>query len=396
MFRQYLAILFIILFQTVAVFGQKTVTRIEYENVIDELNCTMAKFYIEQNQGVYELQAYNDSIAQFGCSFEHLMIFIKERQPQMATNGYLAAHINSLKSEFDLQITNGALFNKTVDVFKEDILIDYDSREDYQLVKTNLIADLKNKLRVDEVADNKGQLQEMETSIWTNFQDLQGWKIVLIIFIILFLLVLIGFARWGLKYTQTGKGDKSTFLIRNPQQNIPSNTTSNVDTTSTINSKFEEAKKRPAPKPKTVVEKSIAEKVEVILAEEQMEKKEEVLDNEPEVFYMPYPKVDGSFYESARHEIFQYGKSTFRFEIKVVEYNLATFEIISNEDVITDIFVNPEIINPVCDIEGKQKDIKSTLKSGVSKIITVIPGTVQLRNSHWRLKQKAVIRFEYE
>jgi hypothetical protein len=169
------------------------------------------------------------------------------------------------------------------------------------------------------------------------------------------------------------------------------NANTNIDTASV------ETDESSIPQPREVIEQTIDVPTEVpIPPKTGIYEEPETQENEPEVFYMPYPKVDGSFYESARHEHFEYGKSTFRFEIKVVEYNLATFDIISNEDVITDIFVNPEIINPVCEIQGKNKNIQSTLKSGVSKIITVIPGTVQLRNSHWRLKQKAVIRFEYE
>jgi hypothetical protein len=402
MFRQYLTILFILLFQTVAVFGQKTLSRIDYEKAIDNLNCSLAKFYIEENQGVYELQAYNDSVAQFGCSYEHLMVFIKQKQPQMETNGYLAAYINSLKGEYELQATNSALFNRTVEIFKEEVLINYDSRADYQELKENLIQELKEALRIDEIADDEGQLQESETNSWTSFQDLTALKIILIIFGILLLLLLLGIGRWALKYVQTGKEDKSSYLpIRN--QNLPPSNTTVTTTTTTntttetpkdLNTKYAEPKQPTTPKPKTVVEKiqeAPTPPEPEINAAAEIEEADQL-----ESFYMPYPKIDGSFYESARHEVFEYGKSTFRFEIKVVEYNLATFEIISNEDVITDIFVNPEIINPVCEIQGKNKNINSTLKSGVSKIVTVRPGTVQLRNSHWRLKQKATIRFEYE
>ena len=407
MFRQYLTILFILLFQTVAVFGQKTLSRIDYEKAIDNLNCSLAKFYIEEKQGVYVLQEYNDSVAPFGCRYEPLMVFIKQKQPQMETNGYLAAYINELKKEYDLQSSNSALFNRTVEVFKEEVLIEFDSRADYQELKANLIQELKQNLKIDEIANDEGVLQEPETNSWTSFQDFTVLKIILIIFGILLLLLLLGLGRWVLKYVQTGKEAKNGYLpSRNHNQNLPSNTNTNTTVTTTtttntttetpkdLNTKYAESNQSTTSKPKTVVEKTqetpTPPEPEINAAAEIEE------EEQPESFYMPYPKIDGSFYESARHEVFVYGKSTFRFEIKVVEYNLATFEIISNEDVITDIFVNPEIINPVCEIQGKNKNINSTLKSGVSKIVTVTPGTVQLRNSHWRLKQKAVIRFEYE
>jgi len=400
MFRRYLTIL-IILFQIIPVFGQKTVSRINYEQAIDKLNCAIAKFYIEDNQGVYELKAYNNSIAEFGCSFEHLMVFIKERQPQMENNGYLAAYIDGLKGEYDLQITNSGLYNKTIELFGEELLIQYDSEENYQELKINLLNNLKRELKVEEIANNEGIL--IETDNWTILQSITPLKIILILFGVVLLLLLVGLARWVLKYVETGKEDKSAYLpIKNPIQNIPSNTdTTVVNTTMNANTNIDtasvETDESSIPQPRKVIEQTIDVPTEVpIPPKTGIYEEPETQENEPEVFYMPYPKVDGSFYESARHEHFEYGKSTFRFEIKVVEYNLATFDIISNEDVITDIFVNPEIINPVCEIQGKNKNIQSTLKSGVSKIITVIPGTVQLRNSHWRLKQKAVIRFEYE
>lgn len=384
MFRQYLTILFFVLINVTTVFGQKTVILTDFEKIIDNLNCSVAKFYIERNQGVYELAAYNDSLAIFSCNFEHLMVFIKERQPQMEINGYLAEYINSLKQEYDSLPSNSALFNRTVELFEEDVLKQYDSEEDYAEFKINTIENLKVELRVDEFGESEMQEVE-ETATWSGFRNMAGWQILLLIAGILFILILIGLARWGRKY-----GDNSLLPIRTlsnqPAIIIPNAITTNTVTTNTVTTNSS------APEPEDVVIPT----PEVEIPSENIAIEEENVEEKPAVFYMPYPKIDGSFYQSARHELFEYGRSTFKFEIKVVEYNLATFEIVSNEDVITDIFINPEIINPVCEIEGKQKNIDSTLKSGVTKIITVVPGTVQLKNSHWRLKQKAVIRFEYE
>ncbi|NJN76985.1 MAG: hypothetical protein HC803_00545 [Saprospiraceae bacterium] len=135
MFRQYLTILIIILFNTITVFAQKTVTRLEYEKAVDNLNCEVAKYYIERNQGTYELEAYNDSIARFGCNFEHLMVFLKERHLQMEQNAYLAEYIEQLKKEYDLLVMNTSLYDRMVDVFKEDALKVYEPREDYQAFK---------------------------------------------------------------------------------------------------------------------------------------------------------------------------------------------------------------------------------------------------------------------
>jgi hypothetical protein len=386
MFRQYLIILFCLLLHTATAYGQKTVLKTDFEKIIDNLNCSVAKFYIERNQGEYQLAAYKDSLAIFTCNFEHLMVFIKERQPQMEINGYLAEYINSLKQSYDSLPTNSGLFNRTVELFKEDVLEQYESEEDYQEFKINTIEYLKVELRIDEIGES--EMEEFEEDSTWSLSNMAAWQIVLLIGVIVFLLIVIAFFRWGKKY-----GDSSLLPIRNlpakPKMPLPNRTITTPDT------EAETPEDTPEPKPKSVI--TPKPKVEIPAENEQIEAQpEEETEGKPVIFYMPYPKIDGSFYQSARQNVFVAGLSIFKFEIKVVEYNLATFEILSSEDIITDIFINPEIINPVCKIEGTQKKIESTLKSGVTKIITVTPGTVQLKNSHWRLKQKAVIRFEYE
>ncbi|MFT5833001.1 MAG: hypothetical protein ACI97N_000627, partial [Cognaticolwellia sp.] len=150
MFRRYSTILILLFVSTVSVFGQKTIKQLDYEKIIDNFNCEVAKYYIGANQDKDELDAYKDSITQFGCNFQHLMVFIKERQPKMKQNGYLATNINGLKKEYNLQASNGALYNKMVDIFKDSLLTQYDGKEDYQEFKKNYLRNLKEELRVHE------------------------------------------------------------------------------------------------------------------------------------------------------------------------------------------------------------------------------------------------------
>ncbi|MFT6147325.1 MAG: hypothetical protein ACJAUH_000002 [Saprospiraceae bacterium] len=388
MFRRYSTILILLFVSTVSVFGQKTIKQLDYEKIIDNFNCEVAKYYIGANQDKDELDAYKDSITQFGCNFQHLMVFIKERQPKMKQNGYLATNINGLKKEYNLQASNGALYNKMVDIFKDSLLTQYDGKEDYQEFKKNYLRNLKEELRVHEIAKvggDEGELEESRSfdSYLENFETGKFLFILGLIILIFFFIIL---GRWLWKYASTGKDDQTTFNLKPVE--------SSYSPTPKVSIPKPVVPKSPVPEPRsvtpTIVDEPILPGAEILV--EVPDEPEE----DPNIFYMPYPKIDGSFYESSRHPYFEYGRSTFLFEIKVIEYNLATFEIISNEDVITDIFVNPEIIDPVCEVQGQTKNTESAIKSGVTKIITITPGMVQLSNAHWRLKQKAVIRFEFE
>ena len=73
-------------------FAEKTVSRATYETEVDKLNCELAKYYMKKNQGLDTLRNYQYSLAITGCNFEHLMVFIKERQPEMKLNGELAVY----------------------------------------------------------------------------------------------------------------------------------------------------------------------------------------------------------------------------------------------------------------------------------------------------------------
>lgn len=386
-------LLFILIFiNTATLYGQKTIERVEYEAAIDYFNCEMAKFYIERNQGKYEYEAYLDSLAEFGCNFEHLMVFIKERQPQMVINGYLAESIESMKAEFDIQLTNGALYSKLMLVFEEDVLKEHDSEEDYNKRKDILTEELKEKLRthemvVNEVVETK---EQNDSSFW---EQISGGGIALMIFVIFLIGILAGLIRWAWKYFNTGQKNRiKPVVTKNPEELIP------VQKNTVVTPQIEA----------TVPDEDTAEVARMASEERRAKQKEmeseeyveEVVVPPPvidkTVFFMPYPSVDGSFYEFARRDLFEFKYSAFKFEIKNKEYGLAVFEVISNKDVITDIFMDYErTIKPVCEIEGNPKKLSQVIKPGIVKIITVKPGSVQKRDQHWRLKQKAIIRFEY-
>ena len=73
---------------------------------------------------------------------------------------------------------------------------------------------------------------------------------------------------------------------------------------------------------------------------------------------------------------------------------------ISNQDVITDALMNFEkTLNAVCEVigsgTGHDENHEIMIKPGLKRIVTIEPGTVQLKTQHWRLKQKAKIKLEY-
>lgn len=383
MLRYLLVILLFI--STTSVFAQKTVSQEEYEATVDYFNCSIAKFYIEQNQGQYKLEEYLESLSEYGCNFEHLMVFIKDHQPQMEANGYLANYIESMKLEYDEQNANGALYNKLTDVFGQELLVELDGNTDYSQLKETLKEELKEKLRVGEEGDIGNVVEnttQTETSPFSSFLSNGGW--ILLVFLVILLIILIIFGRWAIKYFNTGSKKSETSQMEQR-----------------ADEKRKEMEENPAPRsvPATVVPVPEPSKI----APEPMEE-EEVIEEEPvvivedeNVFYMPYPSIDGSFYEFVRHKDYEVKRSAFRFEIKNEEYGLATFEVVSDSNVITDIFMDYErTIRAVCEIEGKPKKIDMVIKPGIVRIVTVKHGSVQKSNKHWRLKQKAIIRFEYE
>ncbi len=382
MFR-YVCIIFLFVLNGTAS-ANITVSREEYERVVDHLNCELAKFYIERNQGIYQLDAYKEmTTAVGGCSFEHLMVFIKERQPQMDNNGYLAAYIESFKPQFDSLASNAALYNKLMDIFDQDLLMDYEVDGDFGLLKTDLKALLEEDLRIHEMGTNDGEIETIEPST-PFFEQLTGWKIALILFGVFLIVFLIALVRWARKYFNTGKNQ---VIISEMEKKAAEKRNLIIANNTVIVPDIIE------PEPK-VIEPIIEPEKEEIMEESTATSAEQPSDK---VFYMPYPSVDGSFYQFARHDLYQFGTSAFRFEIKIVEYNLATFELLSDTDIITDIFMDYEkTIKSVCDIEGNPKDLNKVIKAGITKIVTVEQGTVQRSSQHWRLKQKAIIRFEYE
>ncbi|NJN76986.1 MAG: hypothetical protein HC803_00550 [Saprospiraceae bacterium] len=238
-------------------------------------------------------------------------------------------------------------------------------------------------MRTDEVAENKEQLQNT-SNFWSYFENLEKSNVLLIFLLIFLFLIILAIFRWGIKYTRTGKNENTFPTSYKPKPSSP------------VNPAITDAAKSAVKTLPTEATKSITqEQPEQELESPSVHEEIEVFDEN--IFYMPYPKIDGSFYENNRLAAFVYGKSTFKFEIKIAEYSLATFSPISNDDVITDIFMDYEkTIKSVCEIEGNPTDLKKVIKPGMTKIVTVVPGMAQRSNQHWRLKQKAIIRFEYE
>lgn len=382
---------------TVNVFAQKTIDRETYENAVDHLNCELAKFYmLKQQEEQYLHDEYLEYASSHPCSYENLMVFIQGKQPQLEINGYLATYIESFKDEFDEQITNGALYNKLVEVFRSDSLAVrgitlFEGDEEYNALKFELKENyLKDKLRIHELktVDGIKDTKEKTFNFW-EWLKRNSLLLVLSLFVLFFGVTIL---RWARKYANTGKDKLSKKdLAANRVKQLPANVS-----TQTINEKLK-PKSPSSPKPKVVEKKELEKQVEAIIKEapkEQIAKEEEP---EEFVFYMPYPSIDGSFYDLERKDLEISGQSTFKFKLINEKYELATFEILSNDKIITDIFMDYErTIKSACEIEGKPKKISKIIRPGITKIITVEPGTAQKTAQHWRLKKKAIIRFEYE
>lgn len=399
MYRFYVILLFLIIV-TNNVFAQKTIDRETYESAVDHLNCELAKFYMledPENGSQYVYQAYLDSLAVFPCSFEHLMVFIKERQPQLEANGDLAVYIEEFKEEFEELPTNSALYNRLMDIFKSDLLIEFKGQDKFEVLKLELKNYLEDALRKHELIDNNIiiKTENQSSTLW----DWVKSNIWLLVFGIIFFFFSFTVIRWAMKYFNTGRNNKLTkkslATDTQNQSKIPAKT-------QTINQihQSKAAKITPkAPISKSIVleKKELEKQVEAIIQEvPQMEDTEEEAPEEA-AFYMPYPSIDGSFYELQNSETEVIGQSTFKFKLVNEKYALATFEILSNDKIITDIFMDYErTIKSACDIEGNPKELQKVIRPGIVKIVTIAPGTAQKTGQHWRLKKKAVIRFEYE
>lgn len=387
MYRSYLIILFLII-TTANAFAQKTVDRATYESAVDHLNCELAKFYMFEEEGKYVHDEYLKYSTTSPCNYENLMVFIQARQPQLVDNGYLATYIESFKKEFDEQITNGSLYNNLMKIFKQELLVVYEGNEDYEDLKFTLQEDyLKEKLKIHELATNNG-IKDTKEKSFDFWQWLKG-NILLIIFLCFFLFFAVTILRWARKYVNTGKDKLSTkdLAANRPQAKIPANT-------QTINDKLRP--KSPRPKVATIEKTGLEKEAEAIIKEAPQSKD---IEQEPEefVFYMPYPSIDGSFYQLENSEIEVIGQSAFKFKLINEKYALAQFELLSNDKIITDIFMDYErTIKSVCEIESNPKNLEKVIRPGITKIVIVEHGTAQKTVQHWRMKKKAIIRFEYE
>lgn len=389
MYRFYFIILLIM--TAVNVFAQKTIDRATYENAVDHLNCELGKFYMLKEQGKYVQDEYLTYASTHACSYENLMVFIQGKQPQLENNGYLATYIESFKEEFDEQITNGALYNNLTEIFKQELLIDYEGDEDFENLKFALKEDyLKEKLRIHELRTVDG-VKDTKEEVFDFWEWIRGLNLFLILFGILFFVFAYKIFKWAGKYFNTGKEEvsKKDISEHRVKPQIPANTS-----TQTLNDKLNP--KSAKPKAAVVKKTGLEKQVEAVIKEAPNEKVEEA-EPEESIFYMPYPSIDGSFYDLEHSEVEINGQSSFRFKLINEKYFLATFEVLSNDKIITDIFMDYErTIKSVCDIEGSPKHLHKVIRPGIKNIITVEPGTVQKTAQHWRLKKKALIRFEYE
>ncbi len=389
-------------------FAEKTVSRATYETEVDKLNCELAKYYMKKNQGLDTLRNYQYSLAITGCNFEHLMVFIKERQPEMKLNGELAVYIESLKENYEGAVNNNVLYQKVTDIFEQPILNVYSNDDDFVNLEISLKDGLKENLKIKEIGNIVNQEVAEQKGFFESFRGFGWQEATLSLITILIIFIFVSLISWFYKYSTTGKATTSTVnrsQAEPPTSPIPIPPTPLITTGGmTINDSHT------TPEPKVVLTPPLQnDDVPIVVAnvpiidppiDDMVDDVED--DNIPneDIFYMPYPTIDGSFYEYGKHETYEEGRSTFKFEIKLKEYNLATFEVISNQDVITDALMNFEkTLNAVCEVIGEgtkhDENHEIIIKPGLKKIVVIEPGTAQLRTQHWRLKQKAKIRLEY-
>ena len=398
-------------------FAQKTIDRTTYESVVDQLNCELSKFYMLEEQGKYVQDEYLEYAATHPCSYENLMVFIQGKQPQLENNGYLTAYINEMKDEYDKQPSNSALYNKLVEVFEQELFVKYEANEDFDNLKFQLKENyLKERLRVNEILTDEGITNTDEEGF-----DLWGWlkkRNLLVAFVSMLILIIVyKMFRWTSKYFNTGDGTMTHYGKNKPSSNVAvqNETPEIAESTQTLNEKLGQAAiaSRGIPPQEIPAENQADEVTEPQPLEEDVAARgiENLTDEETEifeedfssllsdevVFYMPYPSIDGSFYDSESTEEESPEESRFKFKLVNEKYALAIFEVLSSDKIITDIFMDYEgTIKAVCDIEGDFEDLKDVLKPGLVEIVTVKPGIVRKSSRHWRLKEKAMIRFKYE
>ena len=241
MYRFY-SILFLLTIST-NVFAQKTIDRGTYESVVDHLNCELSKFYMLEEQGKYVQDEYLEYATTHPCNYENLMVFIQGKQPQLENNGYLTTYINEMKEEYDKQASNSALYNKLVEVFEQELLVNYETNEGFENLKFELKENyLKDKLRVNEILTDDGitDTNEEGINVWSWFKN----RNALIIFISIFVLfVAFKMFRWVAKYFNTGDGkmmhygqNQSSFTV-----NVQDETPETPKSTQTLNEKLGQA-----------------------------------------------------------------------------------------------------------------------------------------------------------
>jgi hypothetical protein len=366
--------------------GQGKVSRTDFERTVDYMNCELAKFFMEQQQAQYELDNYKNIEAQYGRSYEQLMVFIKSKQPQMLENGELAAQIETYKAQYDAYTTNDELYNALTEVFKEPLLDAYTLDDGFGILKEKLKATLLTDLKVNEIEETP-MLPAGER--WYDFRQWEGQQMALLAAGLIAFLVLLKAILWFRKYTQSSEIPQSLPTTKKQASNQP---------TVSINDAYADKKMPVAPEIpslEAIREESMSRAVVMPQADELPTSEEiaiEMKKQEQTQFYMPYPSLDGTFYQHNSTES-QKIDSAFHFTIKLAAYGLATFEVVSSEKVMTDIFMDFEgTLKPACEVERDSK-----IAEGMNRVITVEAGIVQKRSGeqHWRLKQKVRVRFEY-
>lgn len=351
------------------------ITPSEYEDLIDHVNCEFGRYLIQDGKTSEHFEAYNEAIV--NCGFVNMIEFYKSKEPFLKKNGEIAYLINDLKEKY-IADNPQMLYDSTIHIFNESILINYaqtlTNRADYDSIKNKLTQEIKEKIlakpKVKTALDND-VVPKGGNSVFDIVKH-PGWLwLILILFIIMAV-------RTAMKIYSTRNDvpiQKSIPIakeipITKPIQPIP------------VKQPKVEKQEVEVKKPKEVVDTPKEKTVPQFIQDLQDKKK-----LSKETFYMPPPSVSGSFYSFGRMNEFKVDQALFKFEIVSEKYQICQFFVVNDPNVVTQGMMDFEkYLYPACTSENQPFP-------AATQIITIKPGVARRSTNHWRVQQKALIKF---
>lgn len=395
--RKYLSIIFFVTIYSIC-FSQTSISKEEFERVIDFVNCELTSKYIESLSGSSDKAKYDVIKPELSSNTIESPIIYDEIVPLInqnfsKTKENITDIINQRKTEYDNSLNNNYLIeiilkpigNQAIDRILSP---EYKRLQDFLFNRYAANFPEVNNSYTIEINELKQRIKEIEIKQFNEAKKAVSFKTVLIIsigvFAINLVLLLITLMLFDKKIAKVERKIKHSILEKINQQLIFENK-ENIKVTSIKQSSvdFIEKEINNLKNEFNILKKhfSLIESQKPNVSLTSSENKEK-----SPIFFMGSPSLDGLFLDKQKSTSPNIGVTLYRFSSRSNES--ASFSFSGDEISTIDALNTPHIyIEPVCNAENE-------IFINAKVIRTVKEGIAQKVGDNWIVKQKAIVRYE--